>query len=471
VWALRLVDPAHMATTTSLSDLMTGRVVVPGDAAWDAARQTFNLLVDQRPEAVAFPVDERDVVAAVNYARRQGLRIAPQSTGHNAGPLGSLEGTIVVHTSQLSEVSIDAAARRVRVGTGVKWEKVTPGLSELGLAGLHGSSPDVGIAGYSLGGGMGWLARKYGLQTNSVTAIELVTAEGHLVRTDPFHEPDLFWALRGGGGNLGVVTAIEFAVYPVAELYAGAMFFPIERASDVLHAWHEMLPSLPDELMSWATMLRFPDLPDVPEAVRGGEFTVVMAAFLGEEADGRALLRPVRELGPAMDTFAMVPPIALGELAMDPPDPLPYLLAHHLLDDVSPAAIDELVTAAGPGSGSPLNMVQLRHMGGALGRKAPGAGARATLPGSISLLSLGIAPDEPAVAAVEASLETVQGALRPWRVGEYPNFVEDPVDASRFFDAETWARLREVKALYDPSDMFKGNHHVPRAERAGARAA
>jgi FAD binding domain len=450
-------------TPSSLSNLIAGQVVSPGDSEWDAARQAFNLLVDQRPAAVAFPVDERDVAAIVTYARDRGLRIAPQATGHNAGPLGSLEETILVHTSQLQDVSIDANTRRVRVGSGVKWERITPRLSELGLAGLHGSSPDVGVAGYSLGGGMGWLARRYGLQTNSVTAMELVTADGRLVRTDPFHEPDLFWALRGGGGNFGVVTAIEFAVYPVAELYAGAMFFPIERASDVLHAWHELLPALPDELMSWASMLRFPDLPDLPEVVRGREFAVVMAAFLGEEADGRALLRPVRELGPEMDTFAMVPPIALGELAMDPPDPLPYELAHHLLDEVPAAAIDDLVATAGPESGSPLNMVQLRHMGGALARKAPGAGARATLPGSVSLLSLGVAPDEQALPAVNASLGEVQEALRPWRVGDYPNFVEEPTDAARFFDAETWGRLRGVKALYDPADMFKGNHHVPPA--------
>jgi hypothetical protein len=304
-----------------------------------------------------------------------------------------------------------------------------------------------------------------------VTAIELVTAGGHLVRTDPVHEPDLFWALRGGGGNFGVVTAIEFEVYPLDELYAGALFFPFERASDVLHAWKELLPELPEELMSWASLLQFPDLPDVPAAVRGGSFAVVMAAFLGEEADGRELLRPVRELRPAMDTFAMVPPIALGDLAMDPPDPLPFLSAHHLLHDVPAAGIDELLAAAGPESGSPLTMVQLRHMGGALARKAPGAGARATLPGSISLFSLGVVMDEESVSATESSLEAVQDALRPYRVGDYPNFVEDPADASAFFDPDTWARLRDVKALYDPRDLFKGNHHVPPAPRRQVDAA
>jgi FAD/FMN-containing dehydrogenase len=453
-----------LTSATALSDVMTGRVAVPGDRDWDAARQAFNLLVDQRPSAVAFPAGERDVAAAVAFAREHGLRIAPQATGHNAGPLGSLDDTILVHVSDLTDVSIDPAALRVRVGAGVKWEKVTPQLSELGLAALHGSSPDVGIAGYSLGGGMGWLARKYGLQTNSVTAIELVTADGDLVRTDASHEPELFWALRGGGGNFGVVTAIEFAVYPVAELYAGVMFFPFERTSEVLHAWRELLPALPEELMTWASLLQFPDLPEIPEDVRGGSFAVVFAAFLGSEADGRELMRPVRELGPAMDTFGMVPPIALADMAMDPPDPLPFLSAHQLVGDLPAQAVDDLVAAAGPASGSPLAMVQLRHMGGALARTEPGAGARATLPGTVSLFALGLVEDEASAVAVEESLEAVDGALRRQRVGDYPNFVEEPADASAFFDADAWARLREVKALYDPADMFKGNHHVPPAD-------
>src|SRR5262245_48358838 len=283
---------------------------------------SFNLSADLRTAAVAYPRDVAEVTAAVGYARDRGLRVAAQATGHNVTAYGSLEDAVLVDVRELQEVSIDASARRVRVGAGVKWERVGPQLSELGLAGLHGSSPDVGIAGYSLGGGMGWLARKYGLQANSVTAIEIVLADGRHVRTDATHEPDLFWALRGGNGNFGVVTAIEFAVYPVEELYAGVMFFPFERSAEVLRAWSRMLPSLPEEMMTWASLLHFPDAPFVPEHVRGGSFAVVYGAFLGDEAEGRELMASVRGLGPAMDTFAMVPPAALGDLAMDPPDPL-----------------------------------------------------------------------------------------------------------------------------------------------------
>jgi FAD/FMN-containing dehydrogenase len=438
-----------------------GRLVRPGDRDWDAARGTFNLLIDQRPEAIAFPTDANQVAAVVAHARELGLRVAPQATGHNPGPLGSLEGTLILNTSALTGVSIDADARRVRVGAGTKWEKVTPQLSELGLAGLHGSSPDVGIAGYSLGGGIGWLARKHGMQANAVTAIELVTAEGHLVRTDAVREPDLFWALRGGGGNFGVVTSLEFEVHAVRELYAGAMFYALEQTGDVLQAWTELLPALPEEMTSWATVLHFPPLPEIPEPVRGRSFMVVMAAFLGSEADGRALLQPLRRLRPEMDTFATQPPIGLAELAMDPPDPLPYWTAHALVDELPTNAIEDVARIAGPGSS--LTLVQFRHMGGALARHEPGAGARATLPGEIAMFSLGVVPDAGAQPAVMAELEAMSAAVAPHHAGEYPNFVEEPADASSFFDPETWARLREVKALYDPQDVFKGNHHVPPA--------
>ena len=253
-------------------------------------------------------------------------------------------------------------------------------------------------------------------------------------------------------------------MYPVEQLYAGVMFFPFERAAEVLHAWVDLLPTLPDELTSWASLLQFPEAPFVPEPVRGGSFAVVYGAFLGGQAEGRALLRPVRELRPAMDTFAVVPPAALGEMAMDPPDPLPFVPTTALLDELPHAGVDELVAAVGPESGSNLGMVELRQLGGALGRRTPGAGARATLPGTLSLLALGVPEDEESEVTVRGYLGSLDRAVGPYRVGEYANFVMQPTDASRFFDADTWAGLRRVKADYDPGDLFKGNHHIPPAD-------
>jgi FAD/FMN-containing dehydrogenase len=427
---------------------------------------SFNTNVELHADAVVYPDTVDDVVAAVEDARRRGLNVAAQATGHNVSAYGSLDDTVLVDVRNLQEVHIDVAARRVRAGAGVKWERIAPRLSELGLAGLHGSSPDVGIAGYSLGGGIGWLSRKYGMQTNSVTAIEIVLADGRHVRTDAVNEPDLFWALRGGNGNFGVVTAIEFAVYPLVELYAGAMFFPFERSAEVLHTWSRMLPDLPEELMTWVSLIHFPDAPFVPELVRGQSFAILQGAYLGAEREGRELLKPVRELGPAIDTYGMHAPEFLGELAMDPPDPLPIDLGHRILDEFPAEAVEALLAAAGPGSDAPLAMLQIRHMGGALSRVAPGAGARATLPGEVIVLALGVTPDPASHAPVRAAIEEVERVTTPWQAGHYPNFVEKPTDTSRFFDDETWDRLRRVKAQYDPAGLFRGNHRIPPAERA-----
>jgi FAD binding domain len=410
---------------------------------------------------VALPADEREVAAVVRAARRQGLQVAAQCTGHNAAPLGSLEHTVLINTSRRTGVRIDASAHIVRAGAATKWEHVVPRLSELGLTALHGSAPDVGVVGYSLGGGIGWLARSHRLQCNSVTAIELVTADGDLVRTDPNHEPDLFWALRGGGGSFGVVTAIEFAVYPISTIYAGALFFPYERAGEIVRAWRDGLPAMPDAMTMWCSILHFPDLPFVPEPVRGGSFAVVMGAFTGSEAAGRELLADLRGRGPLMDTFAVVAPAGIAELAMDPPAPLPYQSAHDIVGDLSDEAIDALVQASEPQSG--LVALQLRHLGGALQRRPEGAGARADLPGHIIAFAVGMVMDEKSAQVLGRTLSVVRTVLAAEHAGRYASFVEEPADVSAFYGPATWARLRAIKALYDPGG--RGPRQPSRAAR------
>jgi hypothetical protein len=307
---------------------------------------------------------------------------------------------------------------------------------------------------------MGWLARRHGLQANSVTAIEIVTADGELRRVSHEREPELFWALRGGGGNFGVVTALEFDLYPADQVYAGALFFPYERTSEVLHAWREWVRGVPEDVTSVGRVLQVPDLPQVPDIVRGQSFVVVEAAYLGDERSGADLIAPLRELGPGMDTFAMVPPAALGYLHMDPDEPSPYMSDTMLVGDLPGAAIDDLVAVTGPGSGSPLVSVELRHLGGALGRAQAHHGARATLPGTFAMFAGGVPMDEPLAAAIQAQLALVSGALAPWRAGQYANFVEHPADAAEFFDDDTLRRLRAVKAEYDAADLFLANHPV-----------
>ena len=452
-------------TTAQLNEVSrlrdrVARVVTPVDAGWDAARLAFNLTVDQHPALIAYPASAHEVAEVVRFAKERELTVAPQRTGHNAGPLGSLERTILLKTDDLGGVEIDASARRARVGSGMKWEHVVPRASDMGLAALHGSTPDVSIAGYSLGGGLGWYGRKHGLATNSVTAIELVTADGELRRVDHDHESALFWALRGGGGNFGVVTALEFELYEVPELYAGVMFFPLERASEVLHAWHELTPSLPEEMTTVGRVLQFPPLPEIPEPVRGQSFAIVEGFFLGTEADGRDLLAPVRDLGPAMDTFAMVPPVGIAETHMDPPDPVPAVSDTQLLEGLTPGAIDDFVAVVGPGSGSPLVTVELRHTGGALARAEAHHGALAKLAGSYAMFAGGMAMDEASAAASAATLERLTDALRGYEVGQYANFVERPFDARGFYPSDTYRRLQAIKGEYDPDGLFRANHPI-----------
>ena len=230
----------------TLRAALTGEVFALGDVGYDQARQAWNLATDERPAVVVMAESAADVAQAVRFARTRGMRIAPQGTGHGAEALEPLRGAMLLRTSRMRSVRIDPVSRTARAEAGALWQDVTVPAGEHGLAALAGSSPNVGVTGYTLGGGMGWLAHRYGLAANSVTAAEIVTPNGRFVRTDADHEPDLFWAVRGGGGSVGVVTALKMSLYPVRELYAGALFFPIQRAAQVLHAWRQWTDTVPD---------------------------------------------------------------------------------------------------------------------------------------------------------------------------------------------------------------------------------
>jgi hypothetical protein len=436
-------------------------VVGPLDEGWDEARRPWNLAFDQRPAFVAFPESAEDVVAVVEHAREHGLRVAPQGTGHNAGPLASLEDAILLSTSRMKGVQIDVAGRRARVAAGTLWLEVTEPASEHGLAPLAGSSPDVGVIGYCLGGGVGWLGRKHGLAANSVLAIEVVTADGRLRRVDYENDPDLFWAMRGGGGSFGVVTAMEIALYPVPELYAGAMFWSWERASEVMHAWREWTATVPDEVTSSARILQLPPLPEVPEPLRGRRWVTIDAAIIGSGAFGDDVVQPLRDLAPEIDTFDVVPPIALSRLHGDPEEPMPALTEHRLLSDLPAEAIDAFVTIAGPESGSRLMIAEIRHLGGALAEVRPGHGALASLDAGYLLFGGGVAATPEMVACLETQLPRFTSAMAEWDAGRsYLNFVERPVDSRSFYDEVTHRHLAHIKAYADPTEMFLSNHPI-----------
>ena len=432
-------------------------ITVPGDSEWDASRYSFNLVIDQQPEAVARPGSAEETAAIVRAAREHGLRLHVQGSSHNPAPVGSLEGYLLVRFDRMKEVTIDADAQSARVEAGARWWDVVPKASELGLSALHGSSPEVNVAGYSLGGGIGWQARQKGMQANSITAIDVVTAAGEQLRVDGDTEPDLFWALRGGSGNFALVTALEFRLYPVDGFFAGNLMFAFDRGAEILHAWRDWTRTVPEEATTTARLLQFPPLEEIPEIVRGKSFAVVNGAFLGSEKDGAELFQPLRDLGPEMDGMGFVPPGALSEMHMDPVDPLPYLSAHSMVDDITDGAIDATAEIA---SAVPVPIIEFRHLGGAVSRAPEGSGAIGFLPGDY--LTFAVIPvfDPSTVPQIEAGLAKFAEPFAAHDVGRYFNFTEVETDLATMFPPETVERLREVKDAYDPDGAIRGNHAV-----------
>jgi hypothetical protein len=431
--------------------MVGGDVFAPGDPGFDEARRAWDLAADQGPAVVVFAESVVDVVRAVRFARAHGLRIAPQSTGHGALPLESLADAMLLRTSRMRRVEIFPAIRTARAEAGAQWEDVTVPAGAYGLAALAGSSPNTGVTGYTLGGGMGWLARRYGLAANSVTAVELVTPDGRLVRADADHKADIFWAVRGGGGSVGVVTALEMTLYPVAQVYAGALSFPARRASEVLHAWRAWARTVPEALTSFGRLLRVPK--------RG--VAVIAAAYAGDATTAARLIHPLRALEPDHDTFATIPAPALASLSTGPEAPAAGVADGLFLTDLPPEAIDRIVELAGGGTGTSLGLVEIRHLGGALAREAPGAGAQPKIDAAYALLAAGSAATPEKRAGVRPQTRALKEALAPWHAGyDYYNFVEIPAQAEVVLRAASYQRLREIKAAYDPDQAIISAHPV-----------
>ena len=456
---------AEISPRSRLASALEGKIVTPEHARFDEARRGWNLAIDQRPSAVVFPESAEDVAAAVLFAREFGQRIAAQGTGHNAGPLGSLQDTILVKTERMRGVQVDPEARVARLEAGVLWLEVVEAAAAHGLAALAGSSPDVGVVGYTLGGGVSFIGRKYGLAANAVRAIELVTADGQLVSCDRENDPDLFWALRGGGGSFGVVTAIELELFEVDRAYGGVLWYPIERGSEVLHAWRELTHSAPpDELTTVGRFLRLPPIPEIPEAVRGKSFVIVEAYHVGDPAQADEMLAPLRGLGPVNDTIQTVPMPALSHLHMDPEHPVPGVGDGFLIAELPSQAVDAFVDVAGAGAQFPLLTVELKHLGGALGRPHPSNGALSHIEAQYSLFAAGMVPVPELEAPVRAQLRAIKAALAPWAASHmYLNFAETQGDPASFWTQQAYHRLRRIKGTVDPDNVIRSNHPIPPA--------
>ena len=420
-----------------LLDGVRGRVVLPGDAGWDAARGSWNLSVDQHPAAVVEAAGADDVQAVL----RAGLRVAPQATGHGSEGLPDLAGAVLLKTSGLRDVTVDGGV--VRAGAGALASDVAAAAGAHGLAPVLGLAPSVGVTGLALGGGTGWLSRAHGLTCNSVRAFEVVLASGERLRADADHEPELFWALRGGGGRFAVVTALELAAHPVPEASAGMLAWPAERAAEVLERFRSWTRAVPEALGAVFRYLALPDVEGVPAPLRGRRIVAVIAAYVGAEADARRLIAPLPE-GTIVDTFGPVGAADLVRVAGDPEQPVPArgdgFLVRELDVDAIAGLIDDL---------DPLGVLELRLLGGALARAPHGHGALAKLDGAFAVFAGGAAVDAAARAAIAERLETVRERLAPWTAPQ-ALLNSSGGDPARAFDAATWERLGAVRDAFDP---------------------
>jgi hypothetical protein len=454
-------DPTgdDMLNTETLPAL-TGDFVTPDQPEWDAARRAWNLSVDQRPALVALPADAGDVLAVMDYAIRAGLKVAPQGTGHNASAIASLEDTILLSTQQMRGVELDVAAQTARVQAGTLWIEVTEAATPHGLFPLSGSSPDVGVVGYTLGGGLSWLARKHGLAANHVTAIELVTPDGRLVRATPEDHRELFWALRGGGGNFGVVTAMEFRLFPYGEVYGGMFLWDYARHAEVLRAWRDWTRTAPEDVTTSFRIMHLPPMPELPPFLRGRSVVVIDGAFAGTAAEGAEAIAALRALEPEMDTWAPASPAVLSRIHMDPEEPVPARSQTMMLGALDDAALEAFVAPIQPGA--PVLFGELRHLGGALARIPAAAGALGRLEAEYLMFSAGIVMAPEMLEPVTAGLRALKASLAAYDTGKgYLNFVEEPADTAAFYAEDAYLRLREIRATVDPDDRMVGNHPIP----------
>ena len=450
--------PAH-----SLRGLCTGGVHLPGDSGYDAVRAPWNLAVDLRPAAVAVPRSVDEVVAVVRAAVAAGLRVAPQSTGHGAGPLAEadLSDVVLVKLHELTGVTVDPDAGTARVVGGTWWKDVVEAAAPHGFTALHGSAPDVAVAGYILSGGLSFYGRSQGVAANSVRAVEVVTGSGELVRADADHHAELFWAVRGGSGNLGVVVAIEIELLPMPDVFAGMLLWDRERAPEVVRAWAEWTRTAPESATTSMRVMSFPPIPELPPFLSGRQLVVIDGAILEDDDRAAEVLAPLRALAPEMDTFGRMPVSGLLDVHMDPPAPSPAVADHTVLREVTEETIVALLDQVGPGVDTPLLFAELRHLGGAFGRPAPHGGALSHVPGAYGVYAIAIAPFPEAAVAGQAAASALVRALAPWsQASLVPTFTDLARDMGAAYDGEDWARLARACDAYDPDRTFVANHKV-----------
>lgn len=448
-----------MNSIATLRDAVKGAVVLPGDATWEQERLAWHLTNDQHPAAVVHVTGVDDVVAAVNFAKQHGLSVTAQARGH--GATAALQGAILLRTLGLTAIEVDEQARIARVEPGVRWGELNEVLAPTGLTGLPGSSGDTSVVGYTLGGGLSWFGRKYGQAANHVHAVELVTADGEPVRVTAESDPELFWAVRGGGGDFGIVTALELRLFAEPQIYGGRMTFAAEHAREVFRSFVAVTKSAPEDLTLWAWLMNMPDAPMIPEPMRGRWLVMIDAVYLGSSSAADALLAPIRAAAPLLsDTVGTVPLNQLDGVANEPVDPVPGLLQGTLLSGFDESAVDALIAAANPGQPSPVAVFEVRHLGGAFARPQPTDGAAGALAEPYLLFFGGFLPSPAFTPILEAAMGEITEAMATWDTQRTHLNMSSNKPVEVLFPTDVLSSLRAIKHRRDPNGVIRSNHPV-----------
>ena len=447
-------DLSRAETLRTLREQVNTHVALPGEPGYERC-MPWNVAAAITPAAVVLATTPEDVAGTVRFAAEHGFTVTVQSTGHGAVGIG--DETILVQTSAMKHCEIDVLNRTARVGAGARWQDVIAAAAPHGLAPLCGSSPSVGVVGFLTGCGIGPLVRTVGLSSDHVRAFDVVIGSGQLLRVTPQENADLFWGLRGGKATLGIVTAVEIELPHIPEFYGGAVYFDGVDAAAVLHAWRNWSAGLPETVNTSIAIQQLPPLPRVPEPLAGRMTLAVRYTAVGDFAEAERLLAPMRAVAtPLMDGVAVLPYAAIGAVHADPVDPMPVTEDQALLSELPAEAVDALLAVAGPGSGSPQVIVELRMLGGAFARPAAHRSAFCHRNAAYALTVIGAPmPDTAAMVAEHAT--AVAAAVAPWSTGgQMPNFAPsyDPARPSRVYNDDTRHWLAALADRYDPARVL-----------------
>lgn len=436
----------------------------PGDPRYEAAVSVFNLSAPAEPVCATTAHDVPDVQAVIRYAAAERLRVRVHSTGHAAAGVRPIRDAVLIRTELAGQVEVDAQRRIARVPAGTRWGAVVHAAARHSLAAAHGSSPTVGVVGYLLRGGLSFYGRKVGLAVNSVRAIELVTADGELRRTDAASDSELFWALRGGGGGFGVVTAVDIDLFPVTKVITGASYWPAAHAARLMSIWQGWTRDAPAEATTSVRLMNLPAVPEVPAELAAGPVLCVDGAILSATDDmivarrhAEELLGPLRAVAdPILDSWRPATPPGLLDAHMEPTEPLAFLGDHMLLSEIGDAGTAALLGAADEGSGPPLITVGLRQLGAAFSVPDPAGGVLSHLQASYSYSAAGLPASAADAESLRARTARIRAALKLWDTGTtVPTFVEDYRQPQRHLTAEQVEAVDAVRQRVDPGGLFR----------------